>query len=297
MGCGSCGSGGSCGVSAASSGGGCSTGGCGSGGSGGCGSGASRAGASRDVVGVKFNNTAKTYYYDSAGFSLLLHEPAIVETEHGDEFARVVLPTGPSRRFAGYNGLRRVVRRATRDDLRVNTENLARQKEAFEFCHARVKHRHLEMKLVYVEESFDRRKLTFFFTAEGRVDFRELVKELAQQFRSRIEMRQIGVRDEAKVLGGYGICGRPLCCTTFLKEFAPVSIRMAKRQGLSLNPSKISGQCGRLMCCLKYEDTGDDLAGRGHEPDEAPSERGPGAGGPGTEGPGPEAPGTAAPAA
>jgi cell fate regulator YaaT (PSP1 superfamily) len=276
MSCGSCGSGGSCGLSSAGGGGGCG---------GGCGSSGGRGGASRDVVGVKFNNTAKTYYYDSTGFDLLLHEPAIVETEHGDEFARVVLPTGPSRRFAGYSGLRRIVRRATRDDLRINTENLARQKEAFEFCHARVKHRHLEMKLVYVEESFDRRKLTFFFTAEGRVDFRELVKELAQQFRSRIEMRQIGVRDEAKVLGGYGICGRPLCCTTFLKEFAPVSIRMAKRQGLSLNPSKISGQCGRLMCCLKYEDTGDDLAGRGHEPDEAPGERGPGTQAPGAEQP------------
>jgi cell fate regulator YaaT (PSP1 superfamily) len=114
------------------------------------------------------------------------------------------------------------------------------------------------MKVVYAEETFDRRKLTFYFTAEGRVDFRELVKELAQQFRSRIEMRQIGPRDEAKALGGYGICGRPLCCTTFLKEFAPVSIRMAKRQGLSLNPTKISGRCGRLMCCLKYEDSGDD---------------------------------------
>ncbi len=272
MGCGSCGSGGSCGVSAGGSGGGCSSGGCGSGGSGGCGD-AFRGDERRDVVGVKFNNTAKTYYYDSGGFDLLLHESAIVETEHGDEFARVVLPTGPSRRFAGYAGLRSVVRRATREDMRINAENLLRQKEAFDFCQARVRHRHLEMKLVYVEESFDRRKLTFFFTAEGRVDFRELVKELAQQFRSRIEMRQIGVRDEAKVLGGYGICGRPLCCTTFLKEFAPVSIRMAKRQGLSLNPSKISGQCGRLMCCLKYEDTGDDLRGRSQEPqsgDEAP---------------------------
>jgi cell fate regulator YaaT (PSP1 superfamily) len=265
MGCGSCGSGGGCGVSSAGGdggGGGCGPGGCGTGG---------RGDATRDVVGVKFNNTAKTYYYDSIGFDLFLNELAIVETEHGDEFARVVLPTGPSRRFAGYAGLRKVVRRATRDDLRINTENLVRQKEAFDFCHAKVHQRHLEMKLVYVEESFDRRKLTFFFTAEGRVDFRELVKELAQQFRSRIEMRQIGVRDEAKVLGGYGICGRPLCCTTFLKEFAPVSIRMAKRQGLSLNPSKISGQCGRLMCCLKYEDTGDDLPGRAPSSSEDPA--------------------------
>jgi len=148
---------------------------------------------------------------------------------------------------------------ATPAEVLWNEENLRRQREAFEFCQSRIKQRRMDMKLVYAEESFDRRKLTFFFTSEGRIDFRDLVKELAQQFHSRIEMRQIGPRDEAKVLGGYGICGRPLCCTTFLKEFAPVSIRMAKRQGLSLNPSKISGRCGRLMCCLKYEDTGEDL--------------------------------------
>ncbi|HKY33632.1 MAG TPA: stage 0 sporulation family protein [Candidatus Polarisedimenticolia bacterium] len=239
-----CGSGGRCG-----SGGSCGAGGCGSG---------DWDGSLKDVAGVKFNNTAKTYYYDSSGFTLKKGDAVVVETEHGDEFARVVLSTGPSRKFAAVAGMRRVLRLATPDDTARNEENQRRETEAFDFCQARVRTRRLEMKLVYAEESFDRRKLTFYFTAEGRVDFRELVKELAQQFRSRIEMRQIGPRDEAKALGGYGICGRPLCCTTFLKEFSPVSIRMAKRQGLSLNPSKISGRCGRLMCCLKYEDTGDD---------------------------------------
>ncbi|MGH9867160.1 MAG: PSP1 domain-containing protein [Candidatus Polarisedimenticolia bacterium] len=227
-------------------------------GAGGCGTGAE--GPPREVVGIKFNNTARTHYHDSAGLDLRKGDAVIVETEHGEEFARVVLPTGPSRRFAGVSSLKRVLRQATGEDVSRNDENVRREAEAFEFCAARVRTRRLEMKLVYAEESFDRRKLTFYFTAEGRVDFRELVKELAQQFHSRIEMRQIGPRDEAKALGGYGICGRPLCCTTFLKEFSPVSIRMAKRQGLSLNPSKISGRCGRLMCCLKYEDRGDDGA-------------------------------------
>ena len=245
LGDGACGSGDSCG-----SGGSCGAGGCGSG---------DWDGAFKDVAGVKFNNTAKTYYYDSTGFLLSLETPVIVDGEHGEEYARVVQPTGPSRKFATVKGLKRILRVASPHEILWNEENLRRQREAFEFCQTRIKHRHMDMKLIYAEESFDRRKLTFFFTSEGRIDFRDLVKELAQQFHSRIEMRQIGPRDEAKVLGGYGICGRPLCCTTFLKEFAPVSIRMAKRQGLSLNPSKISGRCGRLMCCLKYEDTGEDL--------------------------------------
>lgn len=249
LGDGGCGSGGSCGL-----GGSC--------GAGGCGSGGTWDGTLRDVVGVRFNNTAKTYYCDSTGFSLRKGDTVVVNGDHGEEFARVVQATGPSRKFATVSTLRRVLRAATPEDITRNDENCLREKEAFEFCQGRARQRHLEMKLVYAEESFDRRKLTFYFTSEGRVDFRELVKELAQQFRSRIEMRQIGPRDEAKVLGGYGICGRPLCCTTFLKEFSPVSIRMAKRQGLSLNPSKISGRCGRLMCCLKYEDTGEDLPPR-----------------------------------
>lgn len=243
---GSCGSGGACGSS-----GSCGAGGCGSN---------DWDGSLLDVVGIKFNNTAKTYYYDSTHFNLKKGDCLVVETDHGEEFARVVQATGPSKKFAMVAGLPKVLRAATGLDISRNEENLRRQEEAFEFCQARVKQRRLDMKLVHAEESFDRKKLTFYFTAEGRVDFRELVKELAQQFRSRIEMRQIGPRDEAKVLGGYGICGRPLCCTTFLKEFSPVSIRMAKRQGLSLNPSKISGRCGRLMCCLKYEDTGDDVS-------------------------------------
>jgi cell fate regulator YaaT (PSP1 superfamily) len=249
LGAGGCGTGGGCG----SSGGSCGSGGCGAGGS---------DGPLRDVVGVRFHNTAKTHYHDSTGLQLKKGDPVIVETDHGEESACVVLPTGPSRRFAGVGTLRRVLRLATPEDLARDRENRRREAEAFDFCAARVKGRRLEMKLVYAEETFDRRKLTFYFTSEGRIDFRELVKELAQQFRSRIEMRQIGPRDEAKALGGYGICGRPLCCTTFLKEFSPVSIRMAKRQGLSLNPSKISGRCGRLMCCLKYEDTGDDAPER-----------------------------------
>jgi cell fate regulator YaaT (PSP1 superfamily) len=265
MGCGSggcpaglggCGSSGGCGVSGSSCGGGS----CGASGG---------DGPPRDVVGVRFNTTAKTHYHDSAGFDLRKGDAVIVDTDHGEEFARVVLGTGPSRRFAGAAALRHVLRQATPDDVARNDENVRREAEAFEFCSARARARRLEMKLVYAEESFDRRKLTFYFTAEGRVDFRELVKELAQQFRSRIEMRQIGPRDEAKALGGYGICGRPLCCTTFLKEFSPVSIRMAKRQGLSLNPSKISGRCGRLMCCLKYEDHGDDAPARAPEPEPA----------------------------
>ena len=249
LGAGGCGTGGGCGTSGAS----CGAGGCGT----------SSDGPLRDVVGVRFHNTAKTHYHDSTGLQLRKGDEVIVETDHGEESAYVVLPTGPSRRFAGVGTLRRVLRLATPEDLTRDRENRRRETEAFDFCAARVKGRRLEMKLVYAEESFDRRKMTFYFTSEGRIDFRELVKELAQQFRSRIEMRQIGPRDEAKALGGYGVCGRPLCCTTFLKEFSPVSIRMAKRQGLSLNPSKISGRCGRLMCCLKYEDTGEDLRRKG----------------------------------
>jgi len=259
MSCGSgaCGSGATCG-----SGGGCSTGSCGSGG---CGSRGTSGRALRDVVGVRFNSTAKTHYCDSTGLDLTRDDPVIVETENGEEFATVVQATGPSRKFAGAP-LKKILRAATPRDVAWNAQNRRREEDAFRFCVGQVRQRRLEMKLVYAEESFDRKKLTFYFTAEGRVDFRDLVKELAGQFRSRIEMRQIGPRDEAKVVGGYGICGRPLCCTTFLKEFSPVSIKMAKRQGLSLNPSKISGRCGRLMCCLKYEDTGEDLSGRQRRP-------------------------------
>jgi len=257
MGCNSaCGLSGSCGTSG---------GGCGSGsscGAGGCGSGGAWDGTLKEVAGVTFNNTAKTYYYDSSGLSLAMTEKVIVDGDHGEQFATVVQPTGASRKFASVSGLKKVLRRASPRDIATDRENRRREKNSLEFCQNRIKQRKLDMKLVYTEETFDRKKLTFYFTSEGRVDFRELVKELAQQFRSRIEMRQIGPRDEAKALGGYGDCGRPLCCTTFLKEFAPISIRMARRQGLSLNPSKISGRCGRLKCCLKYEDTGEDLPGR-----------------------------------
>ncbi len=247
-------------------------GGCGSGGScgaGGCGSG-SWDGKLREIVGVQFNNTAKTHYYDSTGFELDKGSKVIVDADQGEEFARVVEPTGPSKKFARVPDLRRVLRLARPRDILQNEENLRKQNEAFEFCQSRIKQRSLEMKLVSAEESFDGRKLTFYFTSEGRIDFRELVRELAKQFRSRIEMRQVGPRDEAKILGGYGDCGRPLCCTTFLKEFSPISLRMARRQGLSLNPSKISGRCGRLKCCLKYEDTGQDPPSR-HPETEQPA--------------------------
>lgn len=261
MGCGgiacvrgdSCGSGGRCGSS-----GSCGAGGCGPG---------ERHDTLRDVVGVRFPNTARTHYCDSTGFALARGDRVVVAGEHGERFGSVVQATGPSRKFAGASSLTRILRLAGPRDLTRHEDNQRREREAFDFCLARVRQRRLDMKLVYAEESFDRRKLTFYFTAEGRVDFRELVKELAQRFRSRIEMRQIGPRDEAKVLGGYGDCGRPLCCTTFLEEFSPISIRMARRQGLSLNPSKISGRCGRLKCCLKYEDPGDDLPRAARKPE------------------------------
>lgn len=271
MGCNSaCGLSGSCGTS----GGGCLAGG--SCGAGGCGSGGAWDGTLKEVAGVTFNNTAKTYYYDSSGLTLAVTDAVIVEGDHGEQFATVVQPTGASRKFAAVTGMKKVLRRATPRDIANDRENRRREASALEFCQSRIRQRRLEMKLVYTEETFDRKKLTFYFTSEGRVDFRELVKELAQQFRSRIEMRQIGPRDEAKALGGYGDCGRPLCCTTFLREFAPISIRMARRQGLSLNPTKISGRCGRLKCCLKYEDTGEDLPGRGR--DDAPESAGSGSG-------------------
>lgn len=208
----------------------------------------------RDVVGVKIGNHAKTWYYDSTGFGLLSGDGCVVEGDQGEEYGTVVQPTGASRKFAGQKDMKRVLRRATSDDLDVHRQTGAVRREALEYCRSRIPHLKLEMKIANVEPSFDGKKITFYFTAEERVDFRELVRDIAQHFRRRVEMRQIGARDEAKIIGGYGICGRPLCCTTFLTEFAPISIKMAKRQGLGLNPSKISGQCGRLMCCLRYED-------------------------------------------
>ncbi len=254
MGCasGGCASGG-CSVkggSASSTSGACASGGC-AGGS--CGSDAWD-GAYRDVVGVKIGPHAKTFYLDSTGFDLLRGDPCVVESEEGEAFAVVVQPTGASRKFSAVPGMKRVLRKAARQDLEQNESRERMRLDALGYCRRKAAELELEMKVVEVDPSFDGRRLTCFFTAAERVDFREMVRDLAHRFRRRIEMRQIGARDEAKMLGGYGICGRPLCCTTFLTEFAPISVKMAKRQGLSLNPSKISGLCGRLMCCLRYED-------------------------------------------
>jgi cell fate regulator YaaT (PSP1 superfamily) len=203
---------------------------------------------------VKIGTHAKTFYLDSTGFDLLSGDPCVVESEDGESFAVVVQPTGASRKFAGLAGMRKVLRRAEAQDLEQNEKRDRLRREALGYCRRKAAELELEMKVVEVDPSFDGRKLTCFFTAGERVDFREMVRDLAHRFRRRIEMRQIGARDEARMMGGYGICGRPLCCTTFLTEFAPISVKMAKRQGLSLNPSKISGLCGRLMCCLRYED-------------------------------------------
>ena len=255
MGCGSggCASGG-CGFKGGSTLGAGAPAGCGSGG---CSSGSNGAGTwdgtYRDVVGIKIGNQARTSYFDSTAFQFMKGDLCVVEGDPGEAFGAVVQPTGPSRRFVGVP-MKKVLRRATAEDLLADQRNQTTRRELLEYCRPRLKELNLEMKLVEVEPTFDGRRITCYFTAEERVDFRELVRDLAQKFRRRIEMRQIGARDEAKILGGYGICGRPLCCSTFLTEFAPISVKMAKRQGLSLNPSKISGLCGRLMCCLRYED-------------------------------------------
>jgi len=205
------------------------------------------------VVGVRFKKAGKIYYFAPGEFSLQTGNSVIVETARGLEYGEVVI--GP-REVSEDNivaPLKVVQRKATtEDDIKVN-ENRSKEKEAFIICEQKIKSHGLNMKLVDVEYTFDVNKIIFYFTAEGRIDFRELVKDLASMFRTRIELRQIGVRDEAKMMGGIGCCGRSLCCSTFLGDFEPVSIRMAKDQNLSLNPAKISGICGRLMCCLKYE--------------------------------------------
>lgn len=206
-----------------------------------------------NVVGVRFKKAGKIYYFDPASFLLEDSQYVIVETARGVEYGKVVVP----QKVVGDNDvvlpLKQVLRPADdRDRIQVE-ENAAESKRAFELASTKIIEHNLEMKLVDVEYTFDRNKIIFYFTAEGRVDFRDLVKDLASVFRTRIELRQIGVRDEAKLLGGIGPCGRMLCCSTFLGDFEPVSIKMAKDQNLSLNPSKISGLCGRLMCCLKYE--------------------------------------------
>ena len=206
-----------------------------------------------EVISVRFRGGAKNYYFDPRGLQVEPGTYVVVETAQGMEYARCVEANHEVPDQSVVQPLRAVVRIATENDHKAAAYNRKREKEALGICEKKIAAHNLEMKLVNVECNFEGNKIIFFFTAEGRVDFRELVKDLASVFRARIELRQIGVRDEAKMLGGLGICGRPLCCSQFLDEFIPVSIKMAKTQNLSLNPAKISGTCGRLMCCLKYE--------------------------------------------
>ncbi len=206
-----------------------------------------------EVISVRFRNGCKEYYFDPKGLGIQAGQNVIVETAQGPEFAQCARGNHQVEDDQVVKPLRGVVRIATDNDCHTAAYNRGREKEAFDICRRKIQQHKLEMKLVRVECSFDGSKILFFFTADGRVDFRELVKDLASLFRARIELRQIGVRDEAKMIGGLGICGRPFCCAQFMDEFLPVSIKMAKTQSLSLNPTKISGTCGRLMCCLKYE--------------------------------------------
>ena len=206
-----------------------------------------------EVIGVRFKQVGKIYYFSPNGVQMPVGEKVIVETARGIECGEVAISNREIDDEGIVKPLKTVIRVATEDDLKHIEENKAKEKKAFKLCLEKIEKHKLEMKLVDVEYTFDNNKILFYFTADGRVDFRELVKDLASVFKTRIELRQIGVRDEAKMLGGLGICGRPFCCSSFLGEFQPVSIKMAKEQGLSLNPTKFSGTCGRLMCCLKYE--------------------------------------------
>ena len=206
-----------------------------------------------EVIGVRFRGGCKEYYFDPHGITVEPNQFVIVETAQGLEYAQCVSGNHEVEDDSVVQPLRPLVRVATENDDRTYAYNKTREKNAFEVCQKKIAERGLDMKLVRVESNFDGSKIIFFFTSDGRVDFRELVRDLAGVFRARIELRQIGVRDEAKMLGGLGICGRPFCCSQFLDDFVPVSIKMAKTQNLSLNPTKISGACGRLMCCLKYE--------------------------------------------
>ena len=206
-----------------------------------------------EVIGVRFKEVGKVYFFDHDHTELKEGEPVIVETARGVECGFVATENREIPDEEIVHPLKKLIRKATSEDLKRVEDNRRREKEAFSICEKKIAAHKLEMKLVDVEYTFDNSKILFYFTADGRVDFRALVKDLASVFRTRIELRQIGVRDEAKMLGGLGICGKPFCCSTFLGEFQPVSIKMAKEQGLSLSPVKISGTCGRLMCCLKYE--------------------------------------------
>ena len=205
------------------------------------------------IIGVRFRNVGKVYYFSPRELDICVGDHVIVETARGVEYGFVVLGPKEVDDSKVIQPLKEVIRIATpKDDAREESTR-KKEKEAFEICQKKIRAHNLEMKLIDAEYTFDNNKMLFYFTADGRIDFRELVKDLAAVFKTRIELRQIGVRDETKILGGIGICGRPLCCHTYLSEFAPVSIKMAKEQNLSLNPTKISGVCGRLMCCLKNE--------------------------------------------
>lgn len=208
------------------------------------------------VVGVRFKPVGKVYHFDPQDVAYVSGDPVVVETARGEEFGHVVIPSRQIPDIELVGALKRVLRMATPEDLKQAEDNKILSREAFAYASERIEARHLDMSLVDVEVAFDHSKMLFLFTAENRIDFRDLVRDLAQAYKGRIELRQIGARDEAKILGGIGPCGRILCCTSFLTEFKPVSVRMAKAQHLALNPSKISGVCGRLMCCLRYEYVG-----------------------------------------
>lgn len=205
------------------------------------------------IVGVRFKPAGKIYYFDPAGFEIKKDKFVVVETARGIEMGEVIIEPCDIKDENVIKPLKSVLRLATDEDIKNREKNKEKEKSAFQICEEQIKKHNLEMKLVEVEYTFDGSKVLFYFTADGRVDFRDLVKDLAAIFKVRIELRQIGVRDETKTIGSIGVCGRSLCCSQFLGEFEPVSIKMAKEQGLSLNPTKISGACGRLMCCLKYE--------------------------------------------
>ena len=212
------------------------------------------------IIGVRFKSVGKIYYFDPKDYDVKMGDKVIVETARGVECGEVALVDREIDETRFTNPVKGIIRLATPNDMKTSEKNRQKEKDAFKICEQKIAAHKLKMNLIDVECTFDNNKLLFYFTAESRVDFRELVKDLAAVFRTRIELRQIGVRDEAKMLGGLGICGQPFCCSSFLGEFQPVSIKMAKEQGLSLNPTKISGTCGRLMCCLKYEqDSYEDL--------------------------------------
>lgn len=207
-----------------------------------------------NVIGVRFRNAGKIYYFDPAGMDIKAGDHVIVETARGIEYGYVVLGTREVDESKVVQPLKTVIRMATKEDEAIEKRNHEKEKKAFRICKEKIKKHGLQMKLIDAEYTFDNNKVLFYFTADGRIDFRELVKDLASVFKTRIELRQVGVRDETKIVGGIGICGRALCCHSYLSEFVPVSIKMAKEQNLSLNPTKISGVCGRLMCCLKNEE-------------------------------------------